>query len=197
MPPSEDCEFTSWPACGAPADAYLNSLDELLAAVLQSSPEVKSREKMAAAAEVRVKMAKKEYYPDFTLSAEYDKKGGPFMDMWVLKTSVNVPLYYKTKQRQAVYEMESSLSEARNELSAARLMVSSSVRDNYSMLRTAERLMELYKNGLMSKTNQDFESALTGYMTGKTEAITVISRLKALIDYETAFWDSLPRGKRR
>jgi cobalt-zinc-cadmium efflux system outer membrane protein len=56
------------------------------------------------------------------------------------------------------------------------------------MYTTSERLMDLYKNGLMPKTYQDFESALAAYMTGKTEAITVISRLKTLIDFETLYW---------
>jgi hypothetical protein len=40
----------------------------------------------------------------------------------------------------------------------------------------------------MPKTYQDFEAALAGYTNGKTEAITVINRLKALIDFETLYW---------
>ncbi len=48
--------------------------------------------------------------------------------------------------------------------------------------------MELYKNGLIPKTYQDFDSALAGYGTGKVEAITVITRLKSVIDYETLYW---------
>ena len=48
--------------------------------------------------------------------------------------------------------------------------------------------MGLYKTGLIPKTEQDFELALTGYVSGKIEAITVINRLKALLDYETLYW---------
>jgi cobalt-zinc-cadmium efflux system outer membrane protein len=177
---------------GRPAEpsstAYVPSFEELLEMAGENSPEVKSKERMAAAAEVKVKMARKEYYPDFTIAAQYDKKGGPFLDMWALTTTINIPLYYKKKQRQAVYEAQASLSEAKNELAATKLMIASAIRDNYSMLRTSEKLMELYKNGLIPKTNQDFESALSGYVTGKIDAITVISRLKSLIDYETSYW---------
>jgi outer membrane protein, heavy metal efflux system len=177
---------------GRPAEplgtAYVRSIEEILATAGENSPEVRFRERMAAAAEVKVNIAKKDYYPDFTVSGEYDKKGGPFMDMWALRTAVNIPLYYKTKQRQAVYEAQASLSEARSELAATKLMIASSVRDNYSMLKTSEKLMELYKNGLIPKTYQDFESALAGYMTGKIDALTVLSRLKSLIDYETSYW---------
>jgi len=67
-------------------------------------------------------------------------------------------------------------------------MLSSGIRDNYAMVKTAEKLMALYQDGLIPKTRQDFELALAGYGSGKIEAITVISRLKSLLDYETLYW---------
>jgi hypothetical protein len=67
-------------------------------------------------------------------------------------------------------------------------MVTATVRDNFSVLKTAEKLMDLYKNGLIPKNYQDFELSLSGYATGKVDAIVVISRLKALLDYETQYW---------
>ncbi len=168
--------------------AYTYSMDELLIAAYENSPEIKSREKMIAAAEARIKMAEREYYPDFTLSASLFKRAGEFEDMWSLTTTINIPIFYKTKQRQAVNEARSFLSETAHELEATKIMLSSSIRDNYSMLKTAEKLMELYKNGLIPKTYQDFEAALAGYVTGKVEAITVINRLKALLDFEILYW---------
>lgn len=168
--------------------AYNLSLENLLKIAQESAPEVKPREKMVSAAETRVRMAEREYYPDFTLGANLFKRSGEFEDMWSLTTTVNIPLFYKTKQKQAVLEAEAMLSEARHELGATSIMLASSIRDNYSMLKTAERLMELYKNGLIPKVYQDFEAGLAGYMTGKIEAITVISRLKALLDVETLYW---------
>ena len=101
---------------------------------------------------------------------------------------MNIPLYYRSKQKQAVLEAEASLSEARRELEATRLMIASNIRDSFSMYKSAERLMEIYRQGLIPKTYQDFDSALAGYSSGKTEAITVINRLKALLDFETLYW---------
>jgi cobalt-zinc-cadmium efflux system outer membrane protein len=177
---------------GRPAETayrpYEESLDGLLRGAYERSPEIRAKAKIVAASEMRVRLARKEYYPDFTVSAEYDKKGGPFMDMWALRTAVNIPLYYRTKQRQAVLETEAMQVEANSDLAATKLMIASGIRDNYSMVRTAEKLMALYKDGLIPKTYQDFESALAGYVNGKVEAITVISRLKTLLEYETLYW---------
>jgi outer membrane protein TolC len=153
-----------------------------------NSPELKALEKTIAAAESKVSLNKKEYYPDFTLNAYYARRGGPFLDMWGLTASLNVPLYYRKKQRQAVLEAEESLSEARHQLEGAKLMIASSLRNNYAMLRAAERLMALYKEALIPKTHQDFELALSGYMTARVDAATTITRLKSLLDFETAYW---------
>lgn len=178
---------------GRPTEQTLSlqvrSLEELLNKAYDHSPEIRVKQRMVAAAEARVKMAEKEYYPDVTVTGSYfTRGGGQFMDMWSLTSTINIPLYYRTKQRQAVFEAEAMLAEAKREVEATRLMIASSLRDSYSMYATSERLMEVYKKGLMPKINQDFESALAGYSSGKTEAITVINRLKALIDLETLYW---------
>jgi len=169
-------------------NAYGFSLDDLIKMAYQNSPEIQSKERAVAAADTKVKLAKKEYYPDFTLTGSVMKKAGPFEDMWSLTATVNIPLYYRTKQRQAVFEAEASLSEAKHELQAVKLMLSSSIRDNYSMVRTAEKLMDLYKSGLMPKAGQDFEAAISGYTTGKVEAVAVMTSLKSYIEAEILYW---------
>jgi len=161
----------------------------MIKTAIENSPEIKTRDRMIAASEAKVRMMQKESIPDFTLNASYFNRGGhEFDDMWSLTTTINIPIYYKTKQKQAVLEAEASLAGARHELEGTKLMISSSIRENYSMMKSAERLMELYKNGLIPKTSQDFELSLSGYATGKVEAITVITRLKSLLDYEFLYW---------
>jgi cobalt-zinc-cadmium efflux system outer membrane protein len=163
-------------------------LDELIRMSHERYPMIKSREKMANAAEAKVLMAKKEYYPDVTIGANYFARSSQFPDMWNLTATINIPIFYKTKQREGVLEAEASLLEARREVEVAKLMSSSALRDNYAMLKTAENLMALYREGLIPKAYQDFELALSGYVTGKIEAITAITRLKSLIGYEFLYW---------
>ncbi len=172
-----------------PSDApYRYSLDELITDAYDKYPLIKFREKMVGSAEAKVQMAKKEYYPDITLGTTYFARSSAYPDMWNLTATVNIPLFAKTKQREGVLEAEASLLEAKREIETAKLMASSALRDNYAMVKTAENLMALYKEALIPKAKQDFELALAGYVTGKVEAITAITRLKALIDYESLYW---------
>jgi outer membrane protein TolC len=172
---------------------YSQALPELIAAAYENSPEVKAREKMVAATNAKVRVAEREYYPDITVTGNYGLKGPAYenADMWSLSTTLNIPLYYTTKQRPAVHEAEASLSEAKNELQTVKLRLAAAIRENYAMLQTTERLMELYRQGLNQKTHQDFQAALASYATGKADALTVLSRLKTIAEIETSYWGQL------
>lgn len=164
------------------------SEEELVRQALERSPEVASREKMLKASEAGVHMAQKEYYPDVTLAGTVAKRSGEFQDMWSLTATFNIPLYYKSRQGAALASARAMSSAAVHDLAGIKAMLASSVRENYSMVRSADQLMELYRTGLIPKTRQDFDLSLSGYRTGKVEGITVVSRLKALLDLETSYW---------
>jgi hypothetical protein len=74
------------------------------------------------------------------------------------------------------------------DLEGAKLMVASSIRENYAMASSAKRLMDLYRNALIPKSSQDFEAALANYSSGRGDALTVITRLKSLLEFELLYW---------
>jgi outer membrane protein, heavy metal efflux system len=164
------------------------SEDELVQQAIENSPEVTSREKMLKASQAGVHMAEKEYYPDITLTGWVATRSGPYEDMWSLTATLNIPLYYKSRQGQALASARAMSLAAIHDLAGIKAMLTSSVRENYSMVRSADKLMDLYRTGLIPKIKQDFELSLSGYRTGKIEETTVVTRLKALLDFETSFW---------
>ena len=167
---------------------FIITVDEALQMAENNSPEIKARTKMVEVADTKVLIARKEYYPDFNIAATYFNRSGDFLDMWSATATINIPIYFKTKQEPALMEAKASLVQTKQELEAVKLMIAAAIQDNFSMLRSSEKLMDLYKNGLIPKNSQDVDSALTGYATGRTEAIVVISRLKTLLDYEILYW---------
>ena len=44
--------------------------------------------------------------------------------------------------------------------------------------------MEVYRQGLIPKARQTFEASMASYLTGGSDAFTVISRLRAIIEAE-------------
>jgi outer membrane protein, heavy metal efflux system len=167
---------------------YLNA-NEAVKTALNNSPEIKSRNKIIEAADTRLRMAQKEYYPDLSINASYFNRSRDFKDMWSATATINIPLFFKTKQEPAVMEAKASYSQAKQELDAVKLMISAAIQDNISMLRSSEKLMDLYTSGLIPKNTQDFDLALSEYTNGRTDLIVVISRLKTLLDYEILYWN--------
>lgn len=180
-----------------PVAAQLPSTtEEALARAYEKSPLIVAKERMLAAADAKVKMAEKEFYPDFTITGTVAEKGSLDEDMWSITTTVNVPIYFETRQRPALFEAKAKLAEAGHDLAATKLMLAATIRDNYTMAQSAEKLMALYRDGLIPKTYQDFDLAMSGYVSGKAEALTVINRLKSLIDFELLYWTRFTeRGK--
>ncbi len=172
-----------------PQTDFVMTLDEMLKMGESHSPEIQSRLRMIEAAEAKVKMAKREYYPDVTVNAGVLPRGGDFENMYNLTATINVPLWFQTRQRPAVQEANAGVRQAKSDLEATRLMIGSAIRDNYSMIRSSGRLLDLYRNGLIPKTYQDFQQSVSGYGTGRVEAIVAITRLKNLIDYENLYWN--------
>jgi len=180
------------PRTGEPAF----TLEEAVARAYEKSPVIAAKQKMIAVTEVKVKMAEKEYYPDFTITGTVADKGSEFEDMWSITTAVNVPIFFRTKQRQGVLEAKAQLAEAKHDLAATKVMLTATLKDNYAMVQSAEQLMDLYKGGLIPKTYQDFDLAMNGYVNGETEALTVINRLNSLIDFELLYWERFTERER-
>ena len=185
---------TSGEALPKPAEPRYRPFDmdlqKTLEMAVEHSPEMQSRRRMIEAAEARLSMARKEYFPDYAIGGSYFNRAGDFPDMWAATVTFNIPLYFYTKQKPAEMEARANIDLARRELEATRLMIEASVRDNHSMLRSSERLIEIYSQGLLPKSRQDIEQTLTAYSTGRLEAVSVISRVKTLLDYESQYWFS-------
>jgi outer membrane protein TolC len=178
---------------GRPIDLALtyipNTLDELILISSNKSPEVGSKDKMIGSAEAKLAFAKKDYIPDFVFTGSYNARGNGFNSMWSFTTGINIPIFALSKQRNAEREAEASLAEARKMMESTMLAVTASIRENYSQFKAAERLLPLYKDGIIPKGMQDVDLSLSNYKTGTADTLTVITRLKAVIDYEIAYWN--------
>jgi outer membrane protein TolC len=181
-------------ALGRPSEpvptVFPHGLVELLALADARSPEIQAGEKMVAAADKGISLAKKGYYPDITLTGGLMERRN-YQDMWSITTAINIPIFYKTKQRKRVSEAQAEHAMSVNALESLRLRISSSVREKYASVRAAGKLMEIYRGGLIPKTTQEFESVRSGYETGKVDAFAAITRLKSLVDSEMMYWGQL------
>lgn len=177
---------------GRPEDVrpkeQLPTLEELYAATAQNSPMLVRDKKMIERSELAVNSARKEYYPDMTLSGGYFNQGS-MSPMYQFQASFKVPMYYWRKQRAGVNEQVSILSQARRNYEATDQSLHYRIKDDYTMAQASLKLMKLYTQTVVPQGNSALESSLSTYETGTLDFLSVLTNFTTVLDYEMSYYD--------
>jgi outer membrane protein TolC len=166
------------------------ALDALYSSARESSPMLRREEKMIQRAELAVNMARKEYYPDYTLSAGYANMGG-MPDMFQFQVDFKVPLWFFRKQRAGVAEEANNLVGARKGYEAALRDLEFRLKDDYLMAQTAAQLVNIYGKTVIPQASLTLESSLASYETGAVDFLSVLTNSVTVVEYEMNYWEEL------
>lgn len=182
---------------GRPADIVLSplttKLDEVLATLDAQSPRLKSKQAMIDGRAVAIERSKRDYRPDFAVSAQWLKNGAPFRDYYMLAAEVKVPLYFWRKQRLGVEESVARFREAREDYLSDRQELVFQAKDLYLTAKTSERLLALYREGIIPQSALSLESALAGYEVGNTDFLTLMNNFSTVLTYEMQYYGELAK----
>jgi outer membrane protein TolC len=164
------------------------TLEQLYDVAEQNSPMLRRDQKMIERSELAVNSARKEYYPDVTLSGGYFNQGH-MPPMFQFQASFKVPIYYWRKQRAGVNEQVSLLSEARRTYEATDQSLHYRIKDDYTMAQASSRLMKLYTQTVVPQGNSALESSLATYEAGAVDFLSVLTNFTTVLDYEMNYYD--------
>jgi outer membrane protein TolC len=165
-------------------------LDTLLEHARTQAPALARERSMTQRADLAASLARRDYYPDYTVSGGYFNQGG-MPPMWQLRVDVKVPVFFWKKQHAAVTEMEFGRSEARRNFEAADVGVESTIRNDYTMATTARRLADLYERSVIPAARLTLESSMTTYETGSSDFISLYTNFMSLVDYELMYHEQV------
>jgi outer membrane protein TolC len=137
----------------------------------------------------KVKLAKKEYLPDFSVELAYTKRevlqnGEGGVDLVSGMVNLTLPLYFWTKQKKQVQESQlEAQSTFKMQESAAR-MIFQELEKVYSDLQKNKKRLELFANSIIPQANQTLQSSLAAYQVDKLEFLTVIDNQMTFYEYE-------------
>jgi outer membrane protein, heavy metal efflux system len=164
------------------------TLDELYATAAQNSPMLRRDQKMIERSELAVNSARKEYYPDVTLSGGYFNQGS-MAPMYQFQASFKAPIYFWRKQRAGVNEQVSMLSQTRRTYEATDQSLHFRIKDDYTMAQASSKLMKLYQQTVVPQGNLAFESSLATYETGAVDFLSVLTNFTTVLDYQLNYYD--------
>jgi outer membrane protein TolC len=143
---------------------------------------------MIERSELAVNSARKEYYPDVTLSGGYFNQGS-MSPMYQFQASLKAPIYFWRKQRAGVNEQVSMLSQTRRTYEATDQSLHFRIKDDYTMAQASSKLMKLYQQTVVPQGNLAFESSLATYETGAVDFLSVLTNFTIVFDYELNYYD--------
>lgn len=134
--------------------------------------------------EQAVALARREYYPDFNLTALGIRNDNINTNGYQVMLGIRMPLYYQTKQREGVSEALAGLSGARHDFTATRQDVLFRVKDAFVQAQRAERLVMILRDAIIPQATLSLESAQAGYAVGRVDFLTLLNSLLTLQENE-------------
>ena len=166
-----------------PTPREITNLKLLKEEIIQENPELKTIEKEIEKNEVQLKLARKDYYPDFKPFLSYAYRYN-FNDYISFGVSFNLPVWKKKRQDKKVLEVEyTKLSNEKlyrdklNELFSL-------LEESFFECKNAYETYILLDQTLLKQALESFSSVISEYKVGKRDMLTVLNSLKKIIGVE-------------
>ena len=166
------------------------SLDELYGLALSNDTAANRAQKLIERSQLSVTLAQKQYRPDIGISYMFQQRTAQ-PDMNGATISVNIPIFYRSKQRQAVAEATEDVISAEkmreNRLNEVRF----ELKQQYLAAKAADNLVSLYSRGIVPQSSLALESSMAGYQVGKVDFLSVLANFTSVLNYETDYYRQL------
>jgi outer membrane protein TolC len=170
------------------------SFDQFYEIAKNKSPDLLKTSELVDSKEEALGLARKQYYPDFVLQATYFNRDGGSQeldDLWEVGLGLKIPLYFWRKEKLGVQEAELNLKEANEGYEDTESRIEFELKDKYVTAKTAEKLIDLYKKGIIPQSQISLESAISGYQVGNVDFLTLLNSLVTLFNFEIEYYRQL------
>lgn len=179
---------------GKPTDIkpqdFSMGLLELNQLALSNYPSLRSQQRRIDREQYGVELAKKDFYPDFTVGVTYFNRPG-MPEMYGVNVGMKLPIYWGQKQRPAVAEATASAAVEKQRLDNLTTVLFFRIKDRLLAATTAQRLVKLYGTTIIPQSSLSLESAIAGYEVGKVDFLTLLDNLVTLLNYELSYYEQL------
>ena len=164
-------------------------LEQMIQAAHQNSAKLKTQDKAIDRSQHAVDLARKEFYPDFSLGLTYVDRSNN-KEMYGIMAKAKLPIYFWRKQGPNLDGAKLDLNSAQRARENLASTIAYSVRDAYTVATTSHRLAQLYESAVVPQAKIALESAFAAYQVGTGDFLSLIDSLVTLLDYELKYYES-------
>jgi outer membrane protein TolC len=146
----------------------------------EQNPEINSIKKLIDKEKTSLKLAKKDYYPDFKLFFNYAYRQ-TFYDYISFGVAFNIPLWKKKRQDKKVLEVKYNQLSINKQLENKILTLKSKLEEEFYKCSTAKETYDLLSNLLEKQTEKNFEAVISEYQVGKKNMLDVLNAIKQIL----------------
>jgi outer membrane protein TolC len=172
-------------------DPAVPDVDQAISAAEAQSPELKKAILLGEQADRRVDLAKKERWPDVTVSAGVMPRWGGFEPMWTAGLAFNLPVWSAQKQSRAIVENQARGQVARHGAEVIRQLLQQRVRERAEILQSFLESNHLYRSGLLVQSEATVASTLAQYQVGRVSFASILEALAGYVADVNGFYDSV------
>ncbi len=177
------------PAPFTPAEFH-ETLHDMYALARQNDPGLESDRRMVEGNRYAESLARKTYDPDFSVGYTYWQR--PDMpDMHGVDVGINIPVFYRSKQRQAVIEAAHGLIAAQHDLDERATTVNFEIKQQYLAATASRDLFNLYSKAIVPQSSMALESSMSAYEVGKLDFLSMLTNFVDVLDYEVGYYEEL------
>ena len=164
--------------------------DHIMTAMRQTNPDLKSIQFLAERARALYSQSKKTNLPQFSVGVDYITTGEAInrtledsgKDPWIINLGINIPIWFgRNKARTG--EAAARLKEAEYRFQDAGARLTAVMEERLYELRDARRTVELYRDGLIAKSEQSLSIAYKAYQAGSLEFLSVLDAQRQLLEF--------------
>ena len=174
---------------------------QLMARAVEIRPILAAQREQLEAARLRLALAKRDYYPDFSVGAAYglrqgdNPNGSSRADLASLMLGMSLPIYTGTRQDRAVDQRGAERLQQRFALADVLNRVEDAIGRALSDYRRGREKAELFKTAIIPQAQQTVSSMLAGYQVNKVDFLNVVRAQITLYNYETQYWNALSSAR--
>jgi cobalt-zinc-cadmium efflux system outer membrane protein len=137
-------------------------------------------------------LARKAYDPDFNVSYSYQQR--PVLrDSNGVSVGINLPVFYRTKQREGVIEASLGLTGAQRDLDDRMTTLNYEIKQQYLSATASRDLFNLYSNASVPQSSLALESSMSAYEVGKLGFLSMLTSFVDVLDYEVSYYEEVSK----
>ena len=179
------------PAPFTPAEFH-ETLQELYALAHQNDPGLERDRRMIEGNRYAVTLARKAYDPDFSVGYTYWERPD-MQNMQGVMAGINIPVFYRSKQREGVIEAAHGLTSAQRKLDDRATTVNFEIKQQYLAATASRDLSNLYSKAIVPQSSLALESSMSAYEVGKLDFLSMLTNFVDVLDYEVSYYEELSK----